>query len=1196
MAAGWAGRADAAPSAQGDPAAPGMTYRLVDTWRKAPWTLTAGRFGETADISSGPDGTVYVLDVRYNVVHVLDAEGRPRGLFGVPQSTGTGEYWSPLRLDVGFDGQVHVLVRGPFLRGGVFPHRVERYAPDGRLVDFFDLPMRGDVTVMYHDVGVRLDGRVYVSRTGPDNPFIVWPGPPPTPLPPGAVPPDGVDVFARDGKPQAVVATSCMPDSLDLDRDGTLYVVNRCPAAFSEPPPPGNPDPEPSGRRPGVARAEAPTLDMPKQEGVAVFASDHAFRDLVPFNNPEDVAVGPAGAFVSRHAEIFALREGRPLYVGPTGGQHSAFFGRVVFRLDVPADGRLLASMNHCYFQGLLAFARPADRPATPRLAGALDNPELEGPPHPLRVAAGDDVAVLQGRYTRLGVRPNHEHVVMPFGAEAQTVQRYDRYGGPTAAVPLRSQLGVCGDSETRFTRDVAIDGRTVYTADPDQVQQRPDDGLPAWTFAPAVLAGLDETPFLQAVSAGGGRVALLDIGRQKVVVLDAAGTVLHDWPIATGDANGVPVDLALHGDRVFLADQGRNRIVVRGLDGADLGAFPTHDGPLAVAAGPTGDVFVLGRGGWGFRYRPDGTPVAAWAMPDRAIDALDLAVDGRGYVYVNHVRRDPYPQVGGSRRGLPEYTLAQAGVWVFAPAEAGLPPAAGACVAVPDKRARPARIPLGATVDVALDVDGLCPGTFAPAQVIIAFDTSRSMTFDGALERAQSALTAVLGGVDNRAVEVGLVTFDAGATLAAPLTRDLSDIRARILALAADGDTRMAAGIDLAVRELTGPRGDAAARRVVLVVSDGAFKDEPADAAARARQAGIDLYGLVFSTQESSDLAVVNLQAMAGDPGRVLVDPSVVDLDRFVATLGRDLAQAGLFQSITIDDVIPANMRYVAGSARPAAAFDPARNVLTWTLYDVPAAGGVRLTYTLLPLECGSWPTNVEATARFRDALGHSGRLVFPVPEVDVYCGVHRIYLPFAVAGGCVRPERALDVVLVMDTSSSMREPAPDGTRTKLDAARAAADAFVDLLRLPSDHVGVVAFNRAAARAVELTGDADRVRAGLRGLASAEGTRIDLGLAAAVDLVAAGRRPGALPVVVLLTDGLQNTDQAPNGAVLAQAAALKAAGARVYTIGLGGDIDRDLLRAVATSADRYRESPTADDLARIYAEISERLACEGGG
>jgi len=92
---------------------------------------------------------------------------------------------------------------------------------------------------------------------------------------------------------------------------------------------------------------------------------------------------------------------------------------------------------------------------------------------------------------------------------------------------------------------------------------------------------------------------------------------------------------------------------------------------------------------------------------------------------------------------------------------------------------------------------------------------------------------------------------------------------------------------------------------------------------------------------------------------------------------------------------------------------------------------------------------------------------------------------------------------------------------------------------------------------------------------------------------MAAGRRPEALPVVVLLTDGLQNIEKAPNSAVLARADALKAAGVRVYTIGLGDWIDRNLLRLVATTPDgHYFEAPGAGDLARIYAAISERLAC----
>jgi hypothetical protein len=75
----------------------------------------------------------------------------------------------------------------------------------------------------------------------------------------------------------------------------------------------------------------------------------------------------------------------------------------------------------------------------------------------------------------------------------------------------------------------------------------------------------------------------------------------------------------------------------------------------------------------------------------------------------------------------------------------------------------------------------------------------------------------------------------------------------------------------------------------------------------------------------------------------------------------------------------------------------------------------------------------------------------------------------------------------------------------------------------------------------------------------------------------------------VLLTDGLNNDGQPP---VLAEGDALRADGILVYTVGLGPEVDEELLRAVATSPDGYFASPTAADLAWIYRQIAARLAC----
>jgi hypothetical protein len=76
------------------------------------------------------------------------------------------------------------------------------------------------------------------------------------------------------------------------------------------------------------------------------------------------------------------------------------------------------------------------------------------------------------------------------------------------------------------------------------------------------------------------------------------------------------------------------------------------------------------------------------------------------------------------------------------------------------------------------------------------------------------------------------------------------------------------------------------------------------------------------------------------------------------------------------------------------------------------------------------------------------------------------------------------------------------------------------------------------------------------------------------------------------LTDGLQNGAVDP---VRGEAAALRQASAWVVTVGLGADVDRALLREIASTPEAFFESPTPEDLAAIYRGVSEHLACEVG-
>ncbi len=194
--------------------------------------------------------------------------------------------------------------------------------------------------------------------------------------------------------------------------------------------------------------------------------------------------------------------------------------------------------------------------------------------------------------------------------------------------------------------------------------------------------------------------------------------------------------------------------------------------------------------------------------------------------------------------------------------------------------------------------------------------------------------------------------------------------------------------------------------------------------------------------------------------------------------------------------------------------------------------------------------------------------------------------YLPLALhEPPCAVEAPRIDVVLVIDASSSMLELTRAG-RAKIDAARAAARLFLDQLDLPTDQAAIVAFNASAALAQPLTGDRAALHEALDGIQTAQFTRIDLGIRAAqAELTSPRRRPGHRPAMVVLTDGRNNPE--PVASAVAAAAAAKAAGMRVFTIGLGDDIEADALAEMASAPDDFFVAPDGEDLAAIYRAIA---------
>jgi Mg-chelatase subunit ChlD/sugar lactone lactonase YvrE len=747
-------------------------------------------------------------------------------------------------------------------------------------------------------------------------------------------------------------------------------------------------------------------------------------------------------------------------------------------------------------------------------------------------------------------------------------------------------------------------------------------------------------------------------------------------------DAQGNLAVLARDGALVRYSDRGRSlgEIALHGLDGRTAEA-------LALTA--QGESLTLSGDGWLWKHGPDGLPLAAWNVEAEAGPGRyeDVAVGPDGRVLV--------PDGAGDR------------ILVFArapdpPTEPVPAPGEGGCRFEPRKSADPGRLALGETTGVSLRLSGDCGSRHAMLDVVVVVDASCQMA-GARLTAAREAGLRLVEAMTQEADRLAVVTFSdvaGGARLLAPLTDDEAALRAAFAGLDTDClppqlfpersfDGRPSDGLRAGREALFGPRGRPGAGKVLVLVSPSNFDRDSVHRrigrlpsprvtdrehimweARRLWAAGARVHTVALAedprapgpapadtppppiptptpdlnTTHPPDRGLLASAAYPADAFHDTDDPSA--LPAVLAELGEDLSARLLFRDLEVTDRIPANMRLVPGSIEPPAEILPDGS-LRWSLGEIGLGGPPELRYRLEPLDAGRWPTNIEAVADYVDGLGVGGRLVFPVPEVDVIAptpsatatdepsptprpsetptaapsatatpsaspsdepptpsptattpeppaatATNRatpiplpIHLPILhLQPGCVPSALPVDVVLVLDTSSSM-------AGAKLDAALRSARSFVALLDLPHDRAAVVTFDSQARTAQPLTGDRQRLDAALTRQPTALGTRIDRGLTQALgELLGPRRRSAADPVIVLLTDGRPQGGSEADTATAARMA--RDLGTLVYAIGLGSDVDPRTLTDIAGRTDRVFVAPGPADLTAIYRDIARVIPC----
>ena len=176
--------------------------------------------------------------------------------------------------------------------------------------------------------------------------------------------------------------------------------------------------------------------------------------------------------------------------------------------------------------------------------------------------------------------------------------------------------------------------------------------------------------------------------------------------------------------------------------------------------------------------------------------------------------------------------------------------------------------------------------------------------------------------------------------------------------------------------------------------------------------------------------------------------------------------------------------------------------------------------------------------------------------------------------------------MMLALDLSGSMRTEDMDlagQAVSRFGAVEAIAGDFIS--RRHGDEMGLILFGSQAFLVTPLTFDLSAVRAQLEGSAvGLAGTETAIGDAIAVAVKRLSALPQPARVLVLLTDGVNNAGSiAPREA----ARAAKAAGVRIYTIGIGADHMR-----VQGFFGSQMENPSAD----LDADMLTSIATETGG
>lgn len=282
------------------------------------------------------------------------------------------------------------------------------------------------------------------------------------------------------------------------------------------------------------------------------------------------------------------------------------------------------------------------------------------------------------------------------------------------------------------------------------------------------------------------------------------------------------------------------------------------------------------------------------------------------------------------------------------------------------------------------------------PTDIVLILDRSGSMEGD-ALANLKLGADAFIDIIDESTggtpgqigsgSRIGVVSFASTATQDTQLITSVSDLKAAVDALEANGNTNHADAFTKAVN-LFDPLSTNA--RVMVMFTDGETTTgpDPSPVAAAARAAGITIYAIGLSGTGGVDPAALEDWASKPSSSFVAITPDPAELEELFEDLARNITNPGATDIVVTDRISDCfRITSVSMPTKGAASLLDSTTV-RWTIDElgVSQTEGAELVFNVEHVGPCSGTVKVNESITFTDNEGNV--VTFPDPELDVDCG----------------------------------------------------------------------------------------------------------------------------------------------------------------------------------------------------------------